>query len=143
MDGALADDVLAGVRVGRIVALRKVGDVLRRLATLLTQRFAPQLQKACLLLARLQGHARAEAVACLLRAGIFDRVSRRAMLRGLFERPSLRPLWPHARRFYADSSSMMMSAIMPALFPPRANHARRTLPSDPTRGRFRKFCGPF
>ena len=126
------DDVLAAVRVGRVVALQKpngrvralvVGDVLRRLVgRVLAQQFGPQLQEACLPFQfGLSTSAGTEAVVCLLRAateaspratilsvdavGAFDHVSRRAMLRGLLERPALRPLLPYARQFYAESSS--------------------------------------
>ena len=71
------DDVLAAVRVGRVVALQKpngrvralvVGDVLRRLVgRVLAQQFGPQFQEACLpFQIGLSTSAGTEAVVCLL-----------------------------------------------------------------------------
>ena len=73
------DDVLAAVRVGRVVALQKpngrvravvVGDVLRRLVgRVLAQQFGPQLQEECLPFQfGLSTCAGTEAVVCFLRA---------------------------------------------------------------------------
>ena len=106
-DAAVPPAVLAGLRVGRVVALRKpdgrvralvVGDVLRRLVgRALAQHFAPSLEAACLPHQYgLSTRAGAEAVIRLLRAateadaratvpsvdavGAFDHVARLAML---------------------------------------------------------------
>ena len=124
--------VLEGLRVGRLVALRKpngrvralvVGDVLRRLVgRVLAQHFAPHLQAACMPYQYgLSTRVGTEAVSRLLRAateaspratvlsadavGAFDHVSRGSMLDALHGHPELQPLLPFARQFYASPSS--------------------------------------
>ena len=119
--------VLEGLRVGRLVALRKpngrvralvVGDVLRRLVgRVLAQHFAPHLQAACMPYQYgLSTRVGTEAVSRLLRAateaspratvlsvdavGAFDHVSRGSMLDALHGHPELQPLLPFARQFY-------------------------------------------
>ena len=131
-DAAVPEPVLAGLRVGRVVALRKsngrvralvVGDVMRRLvARTLAQQFAPAFEAACLPHQYgLSTRAGTEAVIRLLRAateadaratvlsvdavGAFDHVARQSMLNALLERRDLRPLLPYARQFYAAPSS--------------------------------------
>ena len=125
-DAAVPEPVLAGLRVGRVVALRKsngrvralvVGDVLRRLVAR-----ASAFEAACLPHQYgLSTRAGTEAVIRLLRAateadaratvfsvdavGAFDHVARQSMLNALLERPDLRPLLPYARQFYAAPSS--------------------------------------
>ena len=125
-------EVLEGIRVGRLVALRKpngrvralvIGDVLRRLVgRVLAQHFAPHLQQACMPHQfGLSTRAGTEAVSRLLRAateacpratvlsvdavGAFDHVSRGAMLGALHARPQLQPLLAFARQFYAAPST--------------------------------------
>ena len=124
--------VLPAIRAGRIVALRKpngrvralvVGDVLRRLVgRTLAQQYASELQAACMPIQYgLSTRAGTEALVRLLRVatemdpratvlsidavGAFDHVSRHAMLAGLMHRPSLQPLLPFARQFYASDST--------------------------------------
>ena len=111
--------VVAAIRAGRIVALRKpngrvralvVGDVFRRLVgRTLAQEYASELQAACMPFQYgLSTRAGTEALVRLLRVatemdpratvlsidavGAFDHVSSRAMLAGLQQRPSLQPL---------------------------------------------------
>ena len=121
--------ILDGLRVGRLVALRKpngrvralvVGDVLRRLlGRALAQHFAPHFQSACLPHQfGLSTRVGTEAVNRLLRAateanpratvlsvdavGAFDHVARGAMLDALLANPELQPLLPYARQSYAS-----------------------------------------
>ena len=123
--------VVAAIRAGRIVALRKpngrvralvVGDVLRRLVgRTLAQEYASELQAACMPFQYgLSTRAGTEALVRLLRVateidpratvlsidaiGAFDHVSRHAMLAGLRQRPGLQPLLPYVRQFYASDS---------------------------------------
>ena len=129
---SVPEEALAGIRVGRMVALRKpngrvralvVGDVFRRLVgRVLAQHFAPRLQEACLPFQYgLSTRSGTEAVSRLLRAaaeadpratilsvdavGAFDHVSRQAMLGALAANPALQSLLPYARQFYAEPSS--------------------------------------
>ena len=124
--------VVAAIQAGRIVALRKpngrvralvVGDVFRRLVgRTLAQEYASELQAACMPFQYgLSTRAGTEALVRLLRVatemdpratvlsidavGAFDHVSRRAMLAGLQQRPSLQPLLPYVRQFYASDST--------------------------------------
>ncbi|CAE7883168.1 unnamed protein product, partial [Symbiodinium sp. KB8] len=124
--------VVAAIRAGRIVALRKpsgraralvVGDVMRRLVgRTLAQGYASELQTACMPSQHgLSTRAGTEALVRLLcvatgsdpRAtmlsidaiGAFDHVSRHAMLAGLRQRPGLQPLLPYVRQFYASDST--------------------------------------
>ena len=124
--------VLDGLRVGRLVALRKpngrvralvVGDVLRRLlGRALAQHFAPHFQSACLphqfglstrvgteavnrpLRAATEANPRAT-VLSVDAVGAFDHVARGAMLDALLANPALQPLLPYARQFYASPST--------------------------------------
>ena len=125
------EQVLAAVRLGRMVALRKpngrvralvVGDVFRRLvARALAQHFAAAFQEACLpyqfglstragtegLYKLLHTATALDARATVLSidaVGAFDHVSRQAMLEGLRSRPALAPLLPFARQFYGSAS---------------------------------------
>ena len=125
------EPVLAAIRLGRVVALRKpngrvralvVGDVFRRLvARALAQHFADAFQDACLPHQfGLSTRAGTEGLYKLLHTataldprttvlsvdaiGAFDHVSRRAMLEGLRSRPALEPLLPFARQFYGCPS---------------------------------------
>ena len=125
------EQVLAAVRLGRMVALRKpngrvralvVGDVFRRLvARALAQHFAAAFQEACLpyqfglsTRAGTEGLYKLLHTATVLDAratvlsvdavGAYDHVSRQAMLEGLRSRPALAPLLPFARQFYGSAS---------------------------------------
>ena len=127
----LPEPVLAAVRVGRLVALRKpngrvralvVGDVFRRLvARTLAQHYAAALQTACMPFQfGLSTRAGTEALFKLLQVatecnsratvlsvdavGAFDHVSRQAMLEALRSRPELEPLLPFARQFYGAAT---------------------------------------
>ena len=123
--------VLEGLRVGRLVALRKpngrvralvVGDAFRRLVgRVLARHFASQFQDACMPHQYgLSTRTGTEAVSRLLRAatetcpratmlsvdavGAFDHVSRGAMLGALLARRELHSLLPFARQFYSSPS---------------------------------------
>ena len=125
------EQVLAAVRLGRMVALRKpngrvralvVGDVFRRLvARALAQHFAAAFQEACLpyqfglstragtegLYKLLHTATALDARATVLSVdavGAYDHVSRQAMCEGLRSRPALAPLLPFARQFYGSAS---------------------------------------
>ena len=120
--------VVDGIRVARLVVLRKpngrvralaVGDVLRRLVgRVLAQHFAPHFQQACMPHQYgLSTRTGAEAVSRLRRAateacprvtvlsvdavGAFDHVARGSILDALHSRRELQPLLPYARQFYA------------------------------------------
>ena len=103
---------------GRVRAL-VVGDVVGRT---LAQEYASELQAACMPFQYgLSTCAGTEALVRLLRVatemdpratvlsidavGAFDHVSRRAMLAALQQRPSLQPLLPYVRQFYASDST--------------------------------------
>ena len=124
--------VLSAVGVGRLVALRKpngrvralvVGDVFRRLvARALAPHYAAALQTACMPFQfGLSTRGGIEALFKLLQVatecnsratvfsvdavGVFDHVSRQAMLEALRSRPELEPLLPFARQFYDDAGA--------------------------------------
>ena len=123
--------ILAGFKLGRLVALRKpdggvrgliMGDTFRRLvARTLAQQFAPAFETACLPYQyALSTRAGAEALARTLRlatetdpratllsvdgVGAYDHVSRQAMLTALATHPTTAALLPLARSFYGAPS---------------------------------------
>ena len=125
-------DVLAGLKTGRMVALRKrnggvralvMSDVFRRLVgRTLAQQFGEAFLDACMPFQFALGtRAGTEALARAIRAatewnpratvlsidgvGAFDHVRRRAMLSGLYDNPALQGVLPYARAFYSMPST--------------------------------------
>ena len=125
-------DVLAGVRLGRMVGLRKpdggvrglvMSDAFRRLvARTLAQQYAGAFQAACAPFQyALRTRAGAESLARAVRAateldarttvlsidgvGAYDHISRASMLSGLQHTPSLTALLPFVAQFYAEPST--------------------------------------
>ena len=125
-------DVLAGVRLGRMVGLRKpdggvrglvMSDAFRRLvARTMAQQYAGAFQAACAPFQyALRTRAGAESLARAVRAateldarttvlsidgvGAYDHISRASMLSGLQHTPSLTALLPFVAQFYAEPST--------------------------------------
>ena len=128
------DDVAAGLRLGRMVALLKpsggiralvMGDVFRRLVSrTLAQQFSTPLQEACAPYQyALSTRAGAEALERALRVatdmststtvvsvdgvGAYDHISRKCMFDGLLASPALVPLVPLVRLFYGGDSEYL------------------------------------
>ena len=124
-------EILAGIRLGRLVTLRKangrirglvMGDVFRRLtARTVAQQLSEPLQQACSPFQyALSTRAGTECVARAIRAatemdprttllsidgvGAFDHVAREGMFRGLRENPALSTALPFVRQFYGSDS---------------------------------------
>lgn len=131
VDAEVPPAALAGLRLGRLVALSKpnggvrglvMGDVFRRLVSrTLAQQFSTQFQHATMPHQfALATRAGSEALARTIRAatemdpmltvlsvdgvGAYDLISRHALLTGLRSHPDLQPLLPYVRQFYGQPS---------------------------------------